>query len=334
MTPRGDAPLIRHLTESGRLSTALAWQALPYVRLPGDGLMRYLWGERNALTAALPTLAGLPWQDAVYDLDEGRHTFVEAMNWTTRGGGAPVPPRGQSWLGLTRLPAYLQHARTASPWLSGPDDLLAPFRADADRWIALEVWESSTLHRDGTRGFPSYPDVSLIPRDDPWNPAALAHLYPNPGCRSGRAYGPAFCTLARCKYGSPPRDPRALPCLGSETVMVTGKLSHMMRARSRTYQWPKNPGSAASLTLTTASPTSFFRPQLCCYFGTTHLAKTGHRRPARAPRPGLPGGNRRAPRRGNAGGGGDEARRPPAQGQALAPHRSPALPAHRSAAGR
>jgi len=152
MTPRDDGPLIRHLTGSGCLSTALAGQALPYVRLPGDGLLRYLWGERDALTTALPTLTGLPWRDAVYDLDAGRQTFVELMNWTTGGGGAPLPPRGQSWLRLTRLPAYLGHARTASPWLWGPDDLLAPFRADADRWIALEVWESSTLQGDGTRG--------------------------------------------------------------------------------------------------------------------------------------------------------------------------------------
>ncbi len=228
--PRGDAPLIKHLARQrpgpDALATARAWQALPYVRLPGDEFARYLWGERERLTETMPE-AQLPWADAVYDLADGRQLFMDLLGWSARAWEASFPSRGQCWLRVTALPAYLRRERVASPWLGawsrgtgGSGDLLAPFRAAPDRWIAVEVWEAGALRPDGTSGFPAYPDVSIIPRADPWDAAGLAHLYPNPACRSGRAYGPGFCHVRRCKYGF--GDPRQAPCLTSDLLMSVG----------------------------------------------------------------------------------------------------------------
>src|SRR5262249_39319473 len=122
--------------------------------------------------------------------------------------------RGQCWARVTALPQYLQRQSILSPWQSGPQDLFAPFRADADDFLAIEVWEAGTIQRDGGRGLPPYPDISLVRRSDPYNGYELAHLFPNPRCRGRRAFGAGFCNTERCLYPTEPA--RFLPCVQSD----------------------------------------------------------------------------------------------------------------------
>ena len=219
---RSDAPLIRHLFERFGASTARDWQRPPLVLLPGQGFVRYLVEHEVELMELMPDIAHLPWDDVVFDYQDGR-SVVTGIAAQTLPYDPALSDRGQCWIRVRTLPLYRRSVNISSPWMAGPRDLLAPFDDDPDRWLDIEAWEASVLRPGSSeRGFPAYPDVSLVPHDAPWSFGAVAHLYPNLGCRSGRAYGHGhgFCNLTRCQF--PPGHPVALSCHGSELVMSAG----------------------------------------------------------------------------------------------------------------
>jgi len=53
-TPRGDAPLTKHLAVPYGPDMARAWQALPYLVLPGEGFFDHLYDRQRDLKAARP----------------------------------------------------------------------------------------------------------------------------------------------------------------------------------------------------------------------------------------------------------------------------------------
>lgn len=220
--PRGDEPLIRHVAETHTLQAAQAWQRLPYILLPENGFGQYLAQHTRELQEAMPLVEHLPWDDALYDLLYHRTAFLDDTI-----GASPVlsqafgkVDRGHCWLRISSGQRYLRRQAVTSPWLTGPRDLLEFAAPDPDTWLAVEVWESEVLRPDGTRGFPSYPDVTLVPVATPWDYGSWAHLYTNPLCRVDRAYGAGFCNLARCPF--PSGHPKQVPCVGSEVVMSAG----------------------------------------------------------------------------------------------------------------
>jgi hypothetical protein len=243
------------LAQTHGLAAAHGWQDNPYVLLPGAGFGEYLWQHAGELAEVLPAVEHLDWPDVTFDFDTGRTAFFAHMatvGWELAGQpgtAAASIDRGRCWARVTSLDAYLRTPQMA-PWLKGPDDLLAPFRRDAVRWLVVEAWEEKVVVRDARtgafahEGLPPYPDVSLIPRLAPWDWHGHAHLYPNPACRSGRAYGAGFCNVSRCQFASTAearllagnsrllpdasRDPRLNWCLQSETPMLTGAMMALL----------------------------------------------------------------------------------------------------------
>ena len=57
-------------------------------------------------------------------------------------------------------------------------------------------------------------------RDDPWNASGLAHLFPNPLCRTRRTFGAGFCNVVHCLYPDEPK--RFQPCISSDLLMTCG----------------------------------------------------------------------------------------------------------------
>jgi hypothetical protein len=200
------------------------------VLLPGEGFVEYLLAHEQGLSDSIPALEPLPWQDVLFDYQHGRRVITDAMlaalldtDPPEREPGPALLDRGTCWIRVRTLTRYRQQLRTSSPWMFGPANLLEPFVGDPERWLAVEAWEQNTLLPGGNgRGFPVYPDVSLVPRDRPWDFRAAAQLYPNPDCRSGRAFGDGhgFCNLSRCQF--PAGHSVALACQSSELIMSAG----------------------------------------------------------------------------------------------------------------
>jgi len=63
-TPRGDAPLTKHLAVPYGPDMARAWQALPYLVLPGAGFFDHLYDRQRDLKAARPVVCPRPGRGA------------------------------------------------------------------------------------------------------------------------------------------------------------------------------------------------------------------------------------------------------------------------------
>ena len=227
---RSDAPLIRHLSEIHGPTTGRDWQRPPLVLLPGQGFVQYLIAHEPELSETVPELDYLPWDDVVFDYQDGRRVITDTVLAVLMGteppereSGTALLDRGTCWIRVRTLARYRQQLGVSAPWMQGTRDLLDPFASDPERWLAIEAWEQNALlPGSNERGFPAYPDVSLVPCERLWDFRAVAHLYPNPDCRSGRAFGDGhgFCNLTRCQF--PAGHPVAMACHSSELIMSTG----------------------------------------------------------------------------------------------------------------
>ena len=128
------------------------------------GFVRYLLEHEAEL---MPDIEHLPWDDVVFDYQDGR-SIVTGIAARTLPHDPALSDRGQCWIRVRTLPLSRRATTVSSPWMAGPHDLLAPFDDDPDRWLVIEAWEASVLRPGSSeRGFAAYPDVSILPRNAP-----------------------------------------------------------------------------------------------------------------------------------------------------------------------
>lgn len=218
---RSDAPLILFLHKRHSPDTAKEWQHPPLVLIPDDGATQLITSEK-LFANTVGTLDHLAWTDVIYDFPGGRQNLLQPLS-------VPGEPRGRFWIRVRRLDNALKQQTVSSPWLTGPADLLAPFRLAPDRWLIVEAWESDVQSHAEGHGFPWYPDISLIDRHFPWTLRDTPHLYPNPLCREQRAFGEGFCNIARCWRTL--EDSTRIPCTNSEILMaLTARMAALLTA--------------------------------------------------------------------------------------------------------
>jgi len=178
-TLRGDAPLITALAAAYGPDLARAWQALPYLVLPGEGFFDHLYERQMDLKRGMPALDHLPWPDVVVDcgdLAEGLLRRARAAN-----GSLDTRPPGRSWARVARGDHYDAARRTLSPWAAQdrPDAVDGPaFRARplaAADLVVAEIWAARA------DGGGSRPTVVFVPAATPWDAATHTYVHETEG---------------------------------------------------------------------------------------------------------------------------------------------------------
>ncbi len=179
-TLRGDAPLIKALAAAYASDVARAWQALPYLVLPGEGFFDHLYERQVDLRRAMPALDHLPWPDVVVDCGDLAQGLLRRAREAQ--GSPDTRPTGRAWARVARGDRYDAARRALSPWAALVRPVAVDGPAPRDRPLAaadLVVAEIWAARADG--GVGSRPTVAYVPAATPWDAATHAYMHETEG---------------------------------------------------------------------------------------------------------------------------------------------------------